>query len=127
MKTNLPYHFNAPDKLFDLAKELRHSQTPAEEFLWKFIRNRKVAGMKFRRQHPLGKYIADFYCYEAKLVIELDGWIHEKADIKDYDKERQEAIEEFGLKVLRFTNEDVFEDLEKIINEIIRNAGSSHS
>ena len=121
MKQKKPYYFDATDKIFEFAKELRHSRTSSEKFLWQIIRNRKITGLKFRRQHPLGKFVADFYCHEAKLVIELDGGIHEKPEVKTYDKDRQETIEQLGLKVLRFTNDDIFNNLETVIYKIINN------
>lgn len=119
MSNNQPYYYNAPDKIFEFAKELRHSQTSAEEFLWQILRNRRIEEMKFRRQHPLGNFVVDFYCHEAKLVIELDGSIHEIPDVKLYDKERQAAIEQLGLTVLRFTNDEIFSDIDNVIHKII--------
>ena len=119
MKNKQPYYFDASDKIFEFAKELRHSQTSAENFLWQILRNRRIEGTKFRRQHPLGNFVADFYCHEAKLVIELDGSIHEITEVKQYDNERQAAIEQLGLTVLRFTNDEIFSDIDKVIQKII--------
>ena len=97
----------------ELARELRRNSTPAEKLLWSELRNRRLNGAKFLRQHPLiyeedrGRlhfFIADFYCSQHKLVIELDGKIHELQ--KDYDKERDLIISRMGLNIVRFKNEE---------------------
>jgi very-short-patch-repair endonuclease len=85
--------------------ELRHAPTPAEELLWRRIRDRQISGAKFRRQHAIGVYVVDFYCAEAKLVVEIDGPIHEHQ--QQADANRQAFLESQGLHVLRFTNEQV--------------------
>ena len=105
-------------KLFEFSNILRKTQTEAEEVMWQNLRNRKVLGFKFRRQHPLDKYIADFYCHEAKLVIEIDGKIHNVPEQQEYDKKRSSDIEEMGIKVIRFTNKAVNEDLQEVLNAI---------
>lgn len=105
-------------KLFKFSNILRKNQTEAEEVMWQNLRNRKVLGFKFRRQHPLDKYIADFYCHEAKLVIEIDGKIHNIPEQQEYDKKRSSDIEEMGIKVIRFTNKAVNEDLQEVLNAI---------
>ncbi len=107
-----------PRYIVELSKELRKKQTKSEAILWEILRNRKLNNLKFRRQHPFWRYIADFYCDEIKLVIELDWWIHEKT--KEYDKIRDEIIEKYWVKVIRFTNEEVFSNLDKILNTIIK-------
>jgi very-short-patch-repair endonuclease len=98
------------------ARELRRNLTPSEKILWKVIRNGQINGMHFRKQHPFGIYILDYYCYKANLVIEIDGKIHLKR--KKYDYERTEYLKCTGLKVLRFQNEDVVNRLEWVIKEI---------
>ena len=105
------------------AKALRKRSTPAEKLMWRFVRNRKMFGLKFRRQQPLNYFIADFYCHEALLVIELDGSIHDRIDIKKYDAERQKIIEELGITVMRFSNDDVFTEPNKIEREIKKHLG----
>ena len=82
------------------------------------IRNRKVGGFKFRRQHPLKYFIADFYCHEALLVIEADGTIHDLETIQQYDKHREEVITELGITVLRFTNDSIFSEPDVVIASI---------
>ncbi|MEK7136878.1 MAG: endonuclease domain-containing protein [Patescibacteria group bacterium] len=101
------------------ARGLRKDQnTRAERHLWYQLRNRKHDGLKFRRQVPLGSYIADFFCAEAKLVIELDGSSHDEKQI--YDAERTKYLEEKGFRVLRFRNQDVLENMEGVLEEILR-------
>jgi len=101
-------------KIIQLARELRKNSTPSEKLLWKELRNRKLHGIKFFRQHPLiyeedrkilHFFIADFYSSELKLVVELDGKIHDYQ--KDYDRERDLIIRNLGLQVLRFKNEEL--------------------
>lgn len=111
-------------RITKLARELRRRQTPAENILWKELRNRQLFGVKFFRQHPIiceidrGKihfFIPDFYSSEQKLVIELDGKIHDYQ--KDYDRERDLIIEKKDLKVIRFKNEEV-NNLDKLKGKI---------
>jgi very-short-patch-repair endonuclease len=108
----------ANGKLFEFSKVLRKAGTETEDILWQCLRNRKILGFKFRRQHPLDKYIADFYCYEAKLVIEVDGEIHNKLENKEYDKGRSYELKEHGITVIRFTNEEVNDHLDMVLNVI---------
>src|SRR5436305_562887 len=87
------------------ARQLRKDQTSAEARIWRELRYRRFAGYKFRRQHPIGPFIADFYCHEARLVIEFDGESH--LGREDYDRRRQDWLEAHGYKVLRFYNNDI--------------------
>jgi very-short-patch-repair endonuclease len=98
------------------ARELRKRMTEPEKILWKHIRGRKQNGMYFRRQHPYGIYILDFFCFEANLVIEIDGMIH--LSHRDYDNRRTEYLESSGLKVLRFNNKDIENRIEWVLNTI---------
>jgi imidazole glycerol-phosphate synthase subunit HisF len=100
-----------------MAKDLRKNMTDAEKVLW-FHLKQNLVGFKFRRQHPLGIYIADFYCHKAKLVIELDGSIHDNEEVKTNDEIRQRNIEEGGIKVIRFKNEEIFNDIETVLRRI---------
>ena len=106
-----------PD-IFLKAKDLRKSMTEAEEILWKHLRNNKLDGLKFRRQHPLDIFIADFYCHQKKLIIELDGEIHDNLEQKEYDEGRTFELEEKGFKILRFRNEEVINDIEDVLSRI---------
>jgi len=93
----------ADSLIFKNAEQLRYNMTHAETVLWGYLRGNQL-GYKFRRQHPLGIYIADFYCHQYKLIIELDGSIHHLPDIIKNDIERQRNLELDGFKILRFTN-----------------------
>ena len=122
MKSIIPQYYKSTIRIEENAIRLRKNETPAEKHLWKMLRNRNLLGLKFRRQHPIARFIADFYCAELKLVIEIDGSIHEREDIIKYDLERENYLKELGLKVLRFKNEDVFlnpEIIEKALREIL--------
>ena len=103
--------------IFKNAQSLRENMTPAEMILWNRLKENQL-GVKFRRQHPLGIYIADFYCHQYKLVIELDGDIHQQTEIKLNDIERQRNLEIDGIKVIRFKNETVFKQIEEVLKTI---------
>ena len=105
---------NASRIIFETAKRLREKQTEAEKILWEYLRKWPL-GYKFRRQHALSKYIADFYCHALKLVIEVDGEIHEIEVIKNQDEERHRFLEDNGLRFLRFTNDEVKTNLGNVI------------
>ncbi|MBE9106356.1 DUF559 domain-containing protein, partial [Nostoc cf. edaphicum LEGE 07299] len=94
--------------------------TPAEKQLWQALRAGKLGGFKFRRQHPVGRFILDFYCPVCKLVIELDGAIHDNQT--DYDADRTKYLETYDYKVLRFHNEEVMQQLEKVLYLILQAA-----
>lgn len=104
------------DKLHTFARSLRKHSTDAEQLLWQALRNRRLNGLKFRRQHPIGKYIVDFYCSEKKFVIEVDGDYHLYTD--ENDIERQNWLESQGYRIVRFWNEDVLKDLEAVVHYI---------
>ena len=105
--------------IIELSRELRKKSTKVEDILWEILRNRKFNNLKFRRQHPFWRYIADFYCKEINIAIELDWTIHDSEEHKEYDQIRTEIIEKYWVKVLRFKNEDVYSDLNKIFKWII--------
>ncbi len=99
------------------ARELRRALTPAEQRLWQYLRSGQLAGYGFRRQHPVGPFIVDFFCPVVKLVIELDGDSH--AEQLKYDAERTRWLEEQkGCQVIRFTNEQVQHDIEAVVEAI---------
>ena len=98
------------------ARELRKDLTSSEKTLWNSLRNKQLNGLHFRRQHPYGIYILDFYCNKANLAIEIDGGVH--LGKASYDKERTEYLESTGLKVLRFKNEDVENRIEWVLSKI---------
>lgn len=100
-----------------LAKKLRYESTEAEKLVWRYLRARRLDGLKFRRQHPIGGYIADFVCLENRIIIEIDGGQH--ANEKNKDREREAWLKNQGFKVLRSWNNEVLENLEGIL-EVIR-------
>ena len=100
------------------SRELRRNATEAESCLWKLLCNRQLYGFKFRRQHQFGSYIVDFYCHEAQLVIECDGPIHETNENWQHDQARSAYMVGYGLRVLRFTNEEVLNNTEAVLRKI---------
>jgi very-short-patch-repair endonuclease len=108
----------ASPQIFSNARTLRANLTAAEEQLWLAVKNNQIEGYKFRRQHPLSIYIADFYCHALKLVIEIDGAYHLTEEQQLLDEERTKNIEFQGLKVIRFTNEEVLMQLSEVIDTI---------
>jgi len=111
-------HKNASPFIFERAKNLRERETKSEKHLWEYLKKKKLEGFKFRRQHPISKYILDFYCHEKKLVIELDGSYHETKEQQLKDIKRTKALKEMGLKVIRFKNKEVLENTEFVLWEI---------
>ena len=101
-----------------LARKLRRNSTDAESLLWDRLRNRRLLGFKFRRQNQFGKYVADFYCDEGKLVIECDGGIHEEPEAWHHDQNRDAYMSSLGLRIMRFTNERVLSETEDILKTI---------
>ena len=104
--------------LIELARELRQQQTDAEIFLWRLLRNRQLLNAKFRRQHPIENYIADFYCDEHKLIVELDGGQHFTEEGIAIDVIRTQRLNDLGIKVLRFDNRQVLTQIESVLAEI---------
>jgi very-short-patch-repair endonuclease len=112
-------HRGATPKLFLFARENRKVDTKAEGMLWRKLRNRKLKGFKFRRQHPVNQFIADFYCHECNLIIELDGEYHNIENQKQYDAGRTYELLGIGITVLRFTNNEVLKELDSVIERIL--------
>ena len=103
--------------IFANAKHLRRNMTNAEIVLWAHLK-KGINDLKIRRQHPIGLYIADFYCHKLKLIIEVDGSIHNDPGIKEADDARQKELERWGFTIIRFTNQQVIEKPEEIIKII---------
>ena len=103
--------------VFQLAKDLRRNMTHAEKILWMHLKE-GVHGLKFRRQHPIGIYVADFYCHKIKLIIEADGNIHEIGNNPACDKEREKSLNEKGYKMIRFKNYQIEKDLKTVLDQI---------
>jgi very-short-patch-repair endonuclease len=120
----LPCHENASPKIFENARFLKKVMTNSELILWKELRGRKLKGYKFRRQHPIASYVVDFYCHECKLIIEVDGKIHSVDDNTEYDNARTIELESLGLRVIRFTNAEVEENISKMLSKILVNLTS---
>ncbi len=99
--------------------------TPAEEVLWRALSGRKANGLRFRAQHPVGRFILDFYCPSEKLVVEVDGDIHDL--MPEYDLERSRVLATYGYRVLRFKNEEVIHDVSDVVARIIKGAAISRS
>jgi len=118
MKDNMFY--GAGPILFELAKKLRNNVTPTEMILWGRLKQ-YFPDIKFRRQHPVSIYVVDFYCHSEKLVIELDGSIHDNKEIKEKDEIRQKGLESLGIKVIRFTTEEIMNNLESVLKRIEKN------
>jgi len=104
----------ASNLVFERAKELRDNMTPSEIILWGYLKD-SPHGHKFRRQHPINNYVADFYCHSLKLIIEVDGTVHENKENQQADAERQQDLESKGIHFLRFTNNEVEKHLENVI------------
>ena len=111
-------HKGAIGKLYQYGKELRQESTEAEKILWAELRNKKLNGLKFRRQHPIDKFIVDFYCHEKKLVIELDGNVHDEKVNKEYDNARTAMLAGLDVIVLRFGNEEVINNMKNVLEKI---------
>ncbi len=110
---------DTPSYIVRLARQLRRRQTSHEEALWTCLRNRRLGNSKFRRQHPLGRYIPDFYCHEAGLAVELEGDVHDQAGQREYDAVRRETIDQMGVRLLVFRNDEVTQDLEGVLARIL--------
>ena len=109
-------YFRAKPGTLETARILRKRMTPCEIILWEKLRGKQLLGLRFRSQHPIDIFIADFYCHKARLVIEIDGEIHEGQI--DYDDGREAEIEKYDIKVLRFTNDEVINDIDSVDNKI---------
>ncbi|MCF6174344.1 MAG: N-6 DNA methylase [Victivallaceae bacterium] len=111
--------------LVNEARQLRKNQTKAEELFWELVRNKKFIGLKFRRQHQIGSYVVDFYCHSEKLIIEFDGEVHNTEERKLKDKKRDAYLTSIGNTVLRFQNEDIFNNPENVFNKITKSFSPS--
>ncbi|MEM7484346.1 MAG: DUF559 domain-containing protein [Bacteroidota bacterium] len=105
-------------ELIQKRKELRKKMTPAEAFLWRYLKAKNLEGKRFQRQHSINYYIVDFYCASEKLIIELDGQVHMNPTAQAYDTKRTDHLESLGFKVIRFENKMVFECLPSVLEEI---------
>ncbi|TCO07869.1 very-short-patch-repair endonuclease [Natronoflexus pectinivorans] len=115
-ETDKQMYFGASVSTINKAKELRKRMTNSETLLWNQLKGKRICNVRFRRQHPIDIFIADFFCYSALLVVEVDGETHNYQE--NYDINRTAELERFGVEVIRFTNQEVETDLEKVLNKI---------
>lgn len=111
-------HHDAQALLFQFARKHREKPTQAEAILWEVLSNKKLEGHKFRRQHPIGKFILDFYCHASKLAVEVDGGYHFTKEQAENDQNRTKVLESLGIHVIRFTNEQVLNQLSAVVEDI---------
>jgi very-short-patch-repair endonuclease len=109
-------YFNARPKIMEAARLLRDNMTSFEKLVWERVKGKQICGLRFRRQHPIDIFIADFYCHEARLVVEIDGEIHGRQ--KDYDIGRTVEMGKYDITVIRFTNNEVLSGIEEVISRI---------
>ncbi len=110
--------YQASPLIFERAKALRMNPTLAEKKLWEILRKKQILGLRFKQQHPISQFIADFYCHQLKLVIEVDGDIHDHNQNKEQDENRTAELEKYGIEVIRFTNDEIFHEIEQVKNKI---------
>ena len=117
-RLSYPFYYSMNPEMLGKVRELRKNMTRSEKLLWQRLRRKELIGARFRRQHPINRFIADFYCHQAKLVIEVDGLYHNDEDQKIYDEGRCQEFREFGIEILRFTNEEVESNIDKVMERI---------
>ena len=117
-----PTHTNRAiyDEIKARAQTMRQNPTSAEKALWQRLRRKQLMGFRFRRQQPIDRFIVDFYCREAGLVVEVDGPVHDAPEHKEYDAQRSRFLQERGLVILRFQNDQVLYDRESVLQDIAR-------
>jgi len=113
-----PMYFGATPDVLLKARQLRNHETEAEHLLWQRLCNNQILDLHFRRQHPINRFIADFYCVKLKLVIEIDGGIHDLPENREYDLKRTAILNDFGITVLRFSNEQIIYEIDLSIQKI---------
>ena len=111
--------YNAKPHIFEKAKVLRKNMTLSERKVWEILKGKQIMGLRFRPQHPIDIFIADFYCHPLKLVIEIDGGIHQLEENKEYDIGREAEIERWGIKIFRLTNDEIDENISQVKAKII--------
>jgi very-short-patch-repair endonuclease len=111
-------YFGAKPELLKRAREMRKNPTDSEKKLWKELQKFRTKGFIFRRQHPIDIFIADFYCHKLRLIIEADGEIHDNEESQEYDEGRSAELEKYDIKVLRFKNSEVLNNMNKVTTTI---------
>ena len=112
--------YGASKRIFLRASELRRNMTMPEKLLWEELKNKGSMNIRFKRQHPVDIFVLDFYCHKYKLAIEIDGEIHNNEDVRRYDDGRSHDIEKLGIRILRFTNKEVIENIDLVKKRIIQ-------
>lgn len=112
--------YGAKPYIFANAKALRANMTVSEQYLWQKLKGKNLLGLRFRPQHPIDVFIADFYCHSIKLVIEVDGGVHENREQREYDIGREAELNALGIDVIRFKNEKVINHIDEVVEEIKR-------
>lgn len=120
-------HGNATGRKFAFAKGLRREMTETEAILWTKLQRKQLEGLKFRRQHPFGRFVLDFYCHSLKLCVEIDGGVHQKRMNAEYDAVRTEILKDNGIEEIRFTNKEVKQNLEIVLQKILNKANEIKS
>lgn len=110
--------YDAKPHIFEKAKILWRNMTKAETKLWEYLKGKKMCNFGFRAQHPIDIFIADFYCHQLKLVIEVDGGIHQSMERIEYDIGREAELNNYGIRVVRSTNEEIEENINEVIERI---------
>ena len=110
---------NSNSKMLQRRRDLRKQATPAERRLWSLLRNKQLGGFKFRRQHQILNYIVDFFCFSERLIVELDGPIHNSKTAREYDQRRDALLRANKYRILRFRNSEVFRDEKEVLNKIL--------
>lgn len=123
----MDYKYQHNKELTNFSRNNRKNQTDAEKLLWYYLKNKQLAGYKFRRQYPIHRYILDFYCLEKKLAIELDGSQHLIKTNKQYDKRRDTTLQTYGIEVLRFWDNDVLKNIDGVLERILKKLASPKS
>jgi very-short-patch-repair endonuclease len=125
VRTSTAEYKDIPVKIIAFARRFRQRSTDAETLIWGLLRDRRFGGFKFRRQHPLPPYVADFYCHEPRLCVELDGGQH--SDRHEHDIERDAMLEAQDIQTLRFWNNQVFEETESVLTSLWQTLHERHS
>jgi very-short-patch-repair endonuclease len=110
--------YQASPIIFGRAKSLRLRKTVAEKKLWNLLRKKQMLGLRFKAQHPINQFIADFYCHTIRLVIEVDGSSHNKLKVRESDEKRSMELKKFGIELIRFSNDEIFNDIEQVRSKI---------
>jgi len=116
--------YGANKRIFLRAIELRKNMTLAEKILWEELKRKEIFKVRFKRQHPIDIFVVDFYCHKAKLAIEVDGDVHLSEEVQERDDGRSHDIEKLGIKILRFTNKEVIENIEMVKQRILHEISS---